>query len=270
MFHVSMDTSGTFGIDLAAQPRETAGCMIEWSARGTGYVHCPADRFDDAGLLAQMTRPDYVTKIAIDAPFGWPVTFIEAITAYRVVGAWPDPPGSSLSQKGMRLRATDVVVRERTGITPLSVSTDRIGIVAMRCARLLAAATADLDVALDRSGHGRFVEVYPAAALHQWGLSPKGSADPGTYKGKEPEARARRERIVDSLGRMTSGWLEFPEKSRIVSIESDHCLDAVVSALVARAAESDLLEPVEDDEAAHSEGWIRLPQRGSLARLGSS
>lgn len=102
-----MRTSGTFGIDLASQPEKTAGCMIEWDASGRGYVHCPGDGFADQDLLAQMIRPDYVTRIAIDAPFGWPVDFVAGITAYQRDGVRPDPAGTWGAQQRMRLRATD-------------------------------------------------------------------------------------------------------------------------------------------------------------------
>ena len=242
--------------------------MIEWDQRGSGYVHCPGNQFDDMGLLHQMTRPDYVTKVAIDAPFGWPQAFVESILAYQHGSFWPDPPGSSANQQALRLRATDLTVREVTKLKPLSVSTDRIGVVAMRCARLLAATQTELDVPVDRSGEGRFLEVYPAATLLQWDLSTQLSDDPGSYKGPEARARARREWIIESLRRATAGWLEIGEKTRVVCVDSDHCLDALIASLTARAAERDALLPIGDLEAAQIEGWIRLPRKGSLASLG--
>ena len=48
-----------------------------------------------------------------------------------------------------------------------------------------------------------------------------------------------------------------------------NCLDALISALVARAAERNLLEPILDIEAARLEGWIHLPKRDTLGSLGS-
>jgi hypothetical protein len=85
-----MLTTGTFGIDLASQPTKTAACMIEWDARDHGYVHCPYTGFTDQDLLSQMTHLDYVTRVGIDAPFGWPVDFITSITDYHQAGIQPD------------------------------------------------------------------------------------------------------------------------------------------------------------------------------------
>jgi hypothetical protein len=259
-----MTTSKTFGIDLAAQPKNTAGCLIEWDARGNGHVHRPSVCLGDHDLLAEMIRTGDVTRVAIDAPFGWPETFVSSIPASQRDGRWPDPPGSSTSQAALRLRMTDFAVKEATGLTPLSVSTDRIGVVAMRCARLLAGAQSELGTPIDRSGAGRFLEVYPAASLRQWELSTSVSEDPGSYKGRDPHARARRAWIVESLCRATAGWLEVGEETREVCIESDHCVDALIASLTARAGERDLLEPVGDPVAARTEGWIRIPRRSSL------
>ena len=50
-------------------------------------------------------------------------------------------------------------------------------------------------------GTGRFVEVYPAAALHRWGLTWKG------YKDQKPENRVRREVLVRSLLDTARTWL---------------------------------------------------------------
>ncbi len=56
---------------------------------------------------------------------------------------------------------------------PLSVSTDRISFAAIRCARILSE-VARREGAVDRSGSGKVVEVYTAAALRQWGLDFRG------------------------------------------------------------------------------------------------
>jgi hypothetical protein len=263
------ETSGTFGIDLAAQSKNTAVCMIEWDHRGHGYVHCPAEGVEDHDLVAQLTRGDYISRIAIDAPFGWPIRFLEAVNAYQETGIWPDEPGMSASQRCMRLRLTDRTVHEDTKITPLSVSTDRIGVVAMRCARLLAKYWAVTGETPDRSGEGHVLEVYPAAALRCWSISPRDSDDPGSYKGRDGSSVVRREGLLDRIATQTSGWLEIPEKSRSVCVDNDDCLDAFISALVARAAAQNLLEPIPSDvmDIAQREGWIRLPTHGSLRAL---
>lgn len=138
----------------------------------------------------------------------------------------------------------------------------------MRCARLLAAYWASVGEPPDRSGEGHILEVYPAAALNCWGISPKNSDDPGSYKGKDDRAVARRKRLLERIAAATAPWLEIPEKTQIVCVDNDDCLDAFISALVARAAERALLEPILDPHAAHLEGWIRLPKRASLPALG--
>jgi hypothetical protein len=67
------------------------------------------------------------------------------------------------------MRRTDVFVHEQLGLTPLSVSADRIAHVALRCAVLLTKLPAARGP-MDRSGSGPVAEVYPAASLRGWGL----------------------------------------------------------------------------------------------------
>ena len=268
-----MTTTGTLGVDLAAQNRKTAGCVIEWDERGHGYVHCPTDRYRDEDLFAKLIDTQYITRAAIDAPFGWPTMFIKTIADYRDTGLWPDPYDSEASVRNLRLRATDRAIHQRLGLTPLSVSTDRIGIVAMHCARLLAAVNDKLGEPVDRSGQGRILEVYPAAALRSWQISPVNSEDPGSYKGASEPARTRREWVLEQISHQTSAWLEVNPKVNVVCIDSDDCLDALICALIARAADREQLEPIEPiddpDGLASSEGWIRLPKPESLALLGA-
>lgn len=262
-----METTATYGVDLAARPEKTAVCLVEWDESGRGGVDCPGLGAADFDILAQMAS-DVVTIAAIDAPFGWPGVFLESLAAYASAGVWPDPPDVRSAQEAMRLRVTDRAVSDETKLTPLSVSTDKIGVVAMRCARLLAAYWAQSAEPADRAGHGKIVEVYPAAALVQWGISQRaGVDDPGTYKGKTAPAEARRTRILDAITH-AAPWLEMNEKVYVVCTESDDCLDALICALIARARELGYVLPVSDDAAAQSEGWIHLPTRGSLQAMG--
>ncbi len=92
-------------------------------------------------------------------------------------------------------RRTDAHVKGTTGRWPLSVSADKLGVVAMRCALLQERFAAEVwdGERQPRGGTGRLVETYPAAALRVWGLPGDG------YKGKEPERRAVRRVIVDGL-----------------------------------------------------------------------
>jgi hypothetical protein len=111
------------------------------------------------------------------------------------------------------------VTRNLTGLVPLSVAADRIGLAAMRCASPLARLAA-AGQPVDRAGAGVVVEVYPAAALKRWGLTHSG------YKGAGNAAV--RHRLVDALSSQAP-WLRlgsFEEACR----RSDHALDAVIAA----------------------------------------
>ena len=254
---------------MAAQPKKTAVCMIEWLPNGRGRVDCPGLGAGDNEILAQMAA-DNVSVSAIDAPFGWPTIFTESLLGYTAHGSWPDPPEMRTTQEAMRLRATDRAVYQETKLTPLSVSTDKIGVVAMRCARILAAYWSATSKPSDRSGVGGVVEVYPAAALVQWGISQRtGVSDPGTYKGSSSAASARRVRIIDAIAG-AAPWLEINEKVRLLCADSDDCLDALICALVARACEIGRVLTVTDRTAGQTEGWIQLPERNSLGVLGPS
>jgi Protein of unknown function (DUF429) len=95
----------------------------------------------------------------------------------------------------------------------------------MRCASLLTR-LAEEGLEVDRSGGGKLVEVYPAAALARWDIDSRG------YKTGD-KAKAARERILDRLEDFAKGWLKLSEPVRGACVESDDALDAIVSALVA-------------------------------------
>ena len=160
----------TLGIDLAAEPKATAGCAIEWLDREAVV------RWVSTGLLDEqiLQRARDAGIVGIDAPFGWPTYFVEAIAAHHGGRPWPVAQWEKMSRRRLRLRVTDERVYEVTGITPLSVSSDAIAIPATRCALLI-----DRLGVKDRSGDGKVQEVYPAAALHRWGLRYRG------YKGRQ-------------------------------------------------------------------------------------
>ena len=239
----------TLGVDLAAQPENTAYCLIEWVKPKARIIalRCGAD---DPILLEMFGCSD---KIGIDAPFGWPTAFADAVYTHQHRNVWPAVQTASL-----RYRMTDHIVRERIKRWPLSVSSDRIGVTAMRAVRLLSEIGQ-----IDRSGRGRFVEVYPAAALHIWGF-------PSTsYKKKKGEAKRR---LVTRQLMSATPWLAWPVDARQVCEKSDDALDAVVAALVARAAATDQIEPVPRKHiaVAKREGWIALPRDGSLTSLATA
>jgi len=244
----------TVGIDLSAQPKATAVCSIEWGAGSARIVLLEADWTDDRLLrLVADTQPQ---KVAIDAPFGWPTPFVDAVSNFGASGAWPVGD----DRRPLLLRTTDLVVGELTGTYPLSVSADKLGVCAMRCAHLLV----ELDAGgLDRTGAGLAAEVYPAAALRQWGL------DPRRYKGSKPDRVARRTQLVDEIAVATSSWLTLDSDQHAHLARSDHLLDALISAIVGRAVALGLTLriPAEQRALAAVEGWIHLPCSEPLAEL---
>ena len=143
----------TLGIDLASADRRTAVCAVRWD-HGTAAVVSLAVTASDADLLTHMRGAD---SVGIDVPFGWPVDFVTAIRAYSETGAWPPSvPAPSEAPKRLQYRATDRYVHHVTGRWPLSVSSDRIAIPAMRVAALLSRLAADgRPVPRDGSGRGR-------------------------------------------------------------------------------------------------------------------
>ncbi len=239
----------SLGIDLAAEPPDTAACEIIWLADGArGRVY--TDRLDDDRLLALMESAD---KVGVDCPFGWPQPFVNAVASHANAAAWPGRGqlGSS-HRRSLRYRLTDEVVHQQVGIWPLSVSTDRIGVTAMRCAALLDVLAA-AGHPVDRVGGGRVVEVYPAAALKHWGLPHN------RYKKKEGTI-VRGQALDQVLTTLSTLTLDGDALDRCR--HSDDAFDALVCALVARAATLGLTAPPfpgNQTERARVEGWIHLP-----------
>jgi hypothetical protein len=247
----------TVGIDLAAQPKKTAACTIDWTGSPAKVVAHP-EFLDDDALIVLATAPG-VAKVAIDAPFGWPVAFVEAIASHASAGAWPPQ-----WRQGERcvFRATDHMVRRETGQRPLSVSASLLAVCAMRCAGLLARLQGPPPV--DRSGTGLTVEAYPAAALRRWGLNPASwKTDAGSYKGNGPGRRERRERLVQELADALQGVVLIENADVARMVDSDDHLDAFVCALIARAGALHQTDPPPADltPLARVEGWIALPTR---------
>jgi hypothetical protein len=190
-------------------------------------------------------------------PFGSPAPFVEALAEYQRTGEWREADIAPL-----RLRDTDRAVIASTGQQPLSVSSDRIAVTAMRCARPLTRLRAQ-GHSVRRDGRGLVGEVYPAAALRVWGLDPRG------YKGPKPEHRAKRAALADRLCAATASWVTFAEADRASLAESDHLFDALICALLARVIADGRSREIEPEEraAALAEGWIHLPLLGSLEDL---
>jgi hypothetical protein len=240
----------TVGVDLASQPARTAACQVRW-VNDRAEVEELKVGVDDDRILELARLGD---KLGIDVPLGWPDAFVTSVTAHHAGRAWP---GSS--QRSLCFRETDRLVHRETRRPPLSVSSDRIAIPAMRAAAVLSVLAAS-GMLVDRAGRRVVVEVYPAAALRRWGLPASG------YKGRDRQDQ-RRGLIQQLLARAVC---LRPSAVVMAQCEADdNALDALIAALVARAAACGLCEPVPAEALplAEKEGWIALPAEGSLSRL---
>ncbi|MCW2985501.1 MAG: hypothetical protein JWR63_3071 [Conexibacter sp.] len=242
------------GIDLAAGAEKTYACRLE-PRDGQLFAQITAGCDDDE--LRRLAQG--CAKVAIDAPFGWPDPFVDALVAHRAADAWPapddEPPG--IFRGSLSFRTTDRVTMHTR--RPLSVSTDRLGVTAMRCAHLLHRWSADGET-VDRTGSRRFVEVYPAAALMRWELPPS------RYKGTSGTEglAALAGQVIDAV----DGLVLSPEDRELCGAVDD-ALDSPLASLVGRAATLGLTDgpPQAALERARTEGWIHLPVRGSLRFL---
>lgn len=227
----------TLGIDLASMPKDTAACLVRWE-RDRAVAEAPRLGCTDADLDELIRRAD---GVGIDAPFGWPDAFRAAVADWTAT-TWTD--NDALRQQ-LRLRLTDRRVRDQHKLTPLSVSTDRIALPAMRAMALLRR-----HGVTDRGGDERFFEVYPAGSLKIWKLPHRG------YKGSGKAEQAARTATLRRL-RAALPWLEVPASCAA----TDHGLDALLAALTARccATGRSILPTRTERPTAVREGWIHLP-----------
>ena len=227
----------TVGVDFAASPKNTAACEIHWDA-GHAVVERVHATVDDSAFLSLLAALPEEGRLGLDCPLGWPVAFVSAVRAHHQHLPWPTR--GSPERADLQWRATDRWVGQHCGRWPLSVSTDRLGVTALRAGYLLDAWKA-MGGTLDRSGvTGPVVEVYPAVARRFWGMGSTRSVD-------EVEARLPI-RFTGSAARQACE-------------ASEHVFDALVAALVARATTLARTEvpPAELREVAEAEGWIHVP-----------
>lgn len=240
--------TSTLGIDLSADPRRTAACSIVWREGRPGRI----DRFvvgsDDSTPLGNDELVELIREAdlsGIDAPFGWPVAFVEAVRSWGDSEGWP--AGTDVT--ALRYRVTDLRVAARR--RPLSVSSDLIGVTAMRCVSILDR----LGTGVDRSGlSGPAIEIYPAAALNRWGLTSAG------YKGRS-RTEARRRLVADLLEDL-AGVCEVGDAAAGLCEASDDALDSLVAALAVRARMLGLTavpDGPDEERVARIEGWIHVP-----------
>jgi hypothetical protein len=157
----------TLGIDLSSMPEGTAACRIDW-LKNRAVARLAESRCDDEKLDKLIGE---AAVVGMDAPFGWPKAFVDAVADWKTT-VW-----SKNVRRRFRFRATDLYVQNRLQIWPLSVSTDRIALPAMRANALLTrhgvkdrSGGRSKKKALTRRRTPEFLEVYPAASLKRWGL----------------------------------------------------------------------------------------------------
>ena len=247
----------TVGVDLAAEAANTAWAAVNWNEDGTADLDALRVGADDQSILTALMHADWA---AMDCPFGWPDTFVEFLRAHRDGHVSPPTGLNGLAwRRTLSKRETDLEVRRVTGINPLPVAADRIAAVAMRGAGVLGA-LAQAGTPVDRAGGGRIVEAYPAAAMKLWGLPHQ------SYKGRTKLSGLAA--IVDALKQALPG-LRLGAESEALCRRSDDALDAVICAILARAAAAGAVSQPPQDlrEQAAREGWIVLPVRPLSAVL---
>ena len=239
------------GVDLAAQPASTGVVVLEPVDRGRWSAAVPGGEATDE-LLVELGAA--AGMVGIDAPLGWPEPFVHAVSAHLDHRPWP----GTQDRRPLTHRRTDDVVVELGWGRPMSASADRLGSVAMRGALLQREWAARWGAPEPRDGTGPLAEVYPAAALRAWGIDSVGYKASGTKAAAAPAVRAG---IVATLRDAAGSWLDLDGVAEAV-VDSDHLLDALLSALVAVAvAQGATLGPrdAEERRLGAIEGWIHVP-----------
>lgn len=237
----------TVGIDCAGSREGTAIVEVRWQdGRGEATLVCA--EADDADIERSLSRGD---KIGVDVPLGWPDAFVEAVTLHHAGRCWTCEAETIAQRKDLQFRATDRAVHAITGRWPLSVSSDRIAAATMRIASLMSRLSG--DGVPNRDGSGTVVEVYPAAALRRWGLPSRG------YKGHR--GRGERRTIISQLHDKLDGTVLLADQLDEHCANSDHVLDALVAALIARASAVGRCEPIPEAQLdrAKREVWCGSP-----------
>lgn len=252
----------SLGIDLSTDPAKVWLCEIDWGAaiprvvaldQATTLVDPRPERAaaealvrDETGLIAALVarlaefEPSAERVVGVNVPFGWPVAFVDAISD------WESGDLRGFRKRAeLRLRAADRFTQAVSGITPMSVSTDRMGSTAMvwaevlsRHARLLDQPTADRARARDG-----LAEVYPSTALRMW-TDEGGEPFPFDRYKSSVEAREGLIPLLTGISaeappfqdpQRGAAGVEVPPEFRTALFEFDDALDAFLNALIARA-----------------------------------
>lgn len=240
------------GLDLSAEPKGTALSVLEVSRGGVNLKSLELGLRDAQIVTASMG----VEKLGIDCALGWPIEFIDFLQQQASPNLQAQKfEGSIELRRALAYRETDRMVRKVTGRWPLSVSTDRLGMAAIRCSGLLSALGAT-GANTSRAGDGLVVEVYPAASMRIWQLDSAG------YR-NNVDVRAR------LLGDLCAAapWLEVAENEELL-VESHDAFDSLIAALATLAVSvgHGTRPPEHMLERARVEGWVHLPS-ASLAEV---
>ena len=233
------------GLDLAAQPDGSALAVLDWSCSSAKLVQLQLGVIDQDVLQVAPS----LHKLGIDCALGWPVDFVAFLTRYSqasLVGQSFD--GGIDWRRRLAHRETDREVRRITGKWPLSVSTDRLGMTALRCAGLLTKLQQSGEQ-IDRSGVGKVVEIYPAASMRIWQFEIAG------YR-SSPEIR---QRLIGQL-QASAPWLDLADFKPLMATSCD-AFDAVIAALAASSAVfgKSTSPSLDQIPTAQVEGWVALP-----------
>ena len=107
---------------MCNEPARTALATVRWSS-GRASVLSLSLGVDDADI-AEATLS--AAKLGLDCPLGWPDDFLRFLQAHQAGRAVaPQEVAGRDWRRRLAYRATDRVVREVTGLTPLSVAADR-------------------------------------------------------------------------------------------------------------------------------------------------
>ena len=120
---IDTDATRTVGVDLSAEPTHTAICTVTWTP-GTATVEPPTRPADDDAILAACASAD---RVGIDCPFGWPDSFVAAVSAHL----WQPCPLTQRGSHGLaaagprRITAASFVTGPRTTTCKRSLSAGR-------------------------------------------------------------------------------------------------------------------------------------------------
>lgn len=247
-------TVRTIGVDLAASAPGTALAEIAWTDGAARLTRLDIG-MQDADIVASVLSGD--AWLGVDCPLGWPDAFVDFVQAHHgaVEPTLGPVHGHADWRRPLVYRHTDHVVKDAIGRWPLSVSTDRLGVTALRGAGLLARLAA-AGFPVDRAAEGCLFEVYPGGSLRLWGFDTTG------YR----VDAARRALLLESL-RERAPWLDLGGFGTLAVANAD-AFDAVIAALSTRAGALRLFTPPAADvlDVARREGWVVLPS-GSLGEL---